>query len=823
LFSLFLPTLAQVHRILITKCSRPKPLIFFLSAFLLWVQPALAVNVLVYYHDDSGGLGTDLDRIGSALTFYGYTVTTINVAGSGYNPGPTASTGDNWSNYAQVWDCRFDDADAGSSCPAPLAADNFDANWQSTAVDYVEHYCGNLYLQGENSGYMERNEGNFEFLLTAGGLKTGFQACGSPSSNGTMYGGTAGTYPMAGPAGLAGVNITFADEGGIPDASPNYLNGTSLIDFGGAVFSDGETRLSASVWTGTAQMVNFTGCHVGSVVNFEDMDQWSGCCYTGAVGTNVADGFVRAVALYFVNHPCVCGTPTVTNTPTHPATNTATNTPTNTFTNTATNTTTNTPTNTATNSHTNTPTNTPTNTATNTPTNTSTNTPTNTFTNTATHTVTNTPTNSPTNTSTNTPTNTATNSATPISTNTAANTPTNSNTNTPTPTQTYTPTNTLTATPSSTPTGTPTSTPTHSPTDSMTPTASLTATASTTPTVTNTATPTATVTSTNTSTATGTPTLTATPTASVGVPGVYTVTIDIYNSAGEVVKTIRAQNENQPINNIALPAGNRITSLQGHGSTIQIYYDGTLIGTWDGSDNSGNSVTNGSYMIKVDSDSSAGVVTSVEQQATVNRQLSDITANIYNSSGELVRSLYAVVGEGSGVQMMNVSLSSTVMSLGSNRGAGASLLRIAVNTTDAPITLTWDGTNNSATDVTPGSYTLQVHWDDGQGQTADISRTVIVVGGGASGTVIAEPNALATGQTLTSFNGTGIADAWTLNAKIYTLAGELVASITGSPGTATAQWNAAGMASGVYIAAVQARDSNGGVLANQLLKLLVLH
>ena len=143
MFSLFLPTLAQVHRILITKCSRPKPLIFFLSAFLLWVQPALAVNVLVYYHDDSGGLGTDLDRIGSALTFYGYTVTTINVAGSGYNPGPTASTGDNWSNYAQVWDCRFDDADAGSSCPAPLAADNFDANWQSTAAAGLTYTRGN--------------------------------------------------------------------------------------------------------------------------------------------------------------------------------------------------------------------------------------------------------------------------------------------------------------------------------------------------------------------------------------------------------------------------------------------------------------------------------------------------------------------------------------------------------------------------------------------------------------------------------------------------------------------------------------------------------
>jgi hypothetical protein len=816
---------------------------------MLWVQPALAVNVLFYYHDDGGGLGTDLNRIGNALTFYGYTVTTKNVAASGYDPGPTATTGDNWASYAQVWDCRFDDANAGSGCPAPLAADNFDANWQSTAVDYVEHYCGNIYLQGENSGYMERNQGNFQFLLTAGGLKAGFQACGAPSGNGTMFGGTAGTFPMAGPAGLAGVNVTFADEGGIPDAAPNYLNGTSLKDFGGGTFGDGETRSSATVWTGAAQMVNFTGCNVGSVVNFEDMDQWSGCCYTGAVGTNVADGFVQAVALYFVNKPCVCASPTFTNTPTNTATNTVTATGTNTATNTATNSNTNTPTHTLTATPSSTPTGTPTNTATLTNTSTSTNTATetntathtatltstNTSTNTATNTALNTytPTNTPTITDTNTfsptgistPTGTSTNTATHTVVNTTTNSPTNTGTSTPTMTASPTATNTLKATPSSTPTGTATNTAVDTFTDTNTPTNTATDTSTNTPTHTATATFTNSPVNTNTFMVTLTPTMTSTvtPTASVGVPGAYTVNIDIYNSAGEVVKTIPVQDFSQPINSITLSTSNQITALRGAGSTIQIYFDGVLIGAWNGSGNSGNPVTNGNYMIKVDSDSSTGVVTSVEQQATVNRQLSDIAANIYNSSGELVRALYTVVGEGSNVQMMRVSLSSSVLSLESNTGVSASLLQIVVNTTGTPVTLTWDGTNNLATDVTPGTYEIELHWDDGEGQTSDITRSVQVVWGTGGGSVIAEPNVLTTGQTLTTFNGTGIANAWTLKAKIYTIAGELVKPITGLPGTAAAQWNAAGMASGIYIAAVQVRDSNGGVLENQLLKVLVLH
>jgi hypothetical protein len=96
--------------------------------------------------------------------------------------------------------------------------------------------------------------------------------------------------------------------------------------------------------------------------------------------------------------------------------------------------------------------------------------------------------------------------------------------------------------------------------------------------------------------------------------------------------------------------------------------------------------------------------------------------------------------------------------------------------------------------------------------------------GGVSGTVIAEPNVLEPDSTLTTtFNGSGIANAWMLNAKVYTIAGELVRSIPGTPGNASTQWTATGMASGVYIAAVEVRDASGGILEHQLLKILVLH
>jgi hypothetical protein len=101
---------------------------------------------------------------------------------------------------------------------------------------------------------------------------------------------------------------------------------------------------------------------------------------------------------------------------------------------------------------------------------------------------------------------------------------------------------------------------------------------------------------------------------------------------------------------------------------------------------------------------------------------------------------------------------------------------------------------------------------------------VVVMAGGSSGTVLAEPNVLTSQSTMiTNFNGMGITNASVVNAKVYTIAGELVQSIQGGAGTASAQWNATGMASGVYIVAIEVQDVNGGILEHQLLKVLVLH
>jgi uncharacterized repeat protein (TIGR01451 family) len=571
------------------------------------------------------------------------------------------------------------------------------------------------------------------------------------------------------------------------------------------------------------------------------------------------------------------GTPT--NTYTNTPANTATDSPTATVTNTplVTSTFTNTPTVTLTNTVTNSPTITDTATPTNTPTLTDTYTPTNTITNTATITNTNTATNTPTTT----PTFTVTSTATLTSTVTATNTITNTATVTATNTPTNTPTVTATFTSSPTPFAVVTmakhvSETTANPGDAVTYSIGITVTGTSANNVVVTdilpsgltfvsfgAIPAGAVTAANppnlqwtfpsplaigiyqltyvaqvnkslagekltnnaqlTFTGLSVPIISS---VSVQIPGQYTVNINIYNSAGEVVKTIPALEYSGPINGFTLQPNNQITTLQGPGSTVQIFYNGTLIATWDGTNNSENPVTNGIYQIKVDSTSSSGFLTSVTQQVMVNRQLSNITATIYNSAGEVVRTLYDVVSDASDVEMTNVNLSSQVISPGVPASGSLQELLITVVTSGTPVVLTWDGTNNSAAIVMPGSYTIQLHWDNGQeGGTTDISRTVVVIGGtGASGVVAAEPNVLQPGQMTTTFNGIGITNATALSVKIYTIAGQRVpATISQTPGAAIAQWTATGVASGLYLASVEVLNSNGGVIAHQTLKILVLH
>lgn len=315
----------------------------------------------------------------------------------------------------------------------------------------------------------------------------------------------------------------------------------------------------------------------------------------------------------------------------------------------------------------------------------------------------------------------------------------------------------------------------------------------------------------------------------VTVLGQYTIDVNIYNSAGEVVKTIVIQRFGQPINNISLSTTNRITTLQGPGSSIDIIYEGVVIGTWNGSNNSGQPVSNGTYRVQVDSVSPTGTVTSVSQQAVVNRNLGTLTVDIFNSAGELVRSLYTAVMDATDSELSTEEtvLGSNILKPGSPTSTSQGSvpdISILVDGGAGPMTLLWDGSNNEGTYVTPGAYTVQIHWAAGAAQERTVIQQVVVLSPqGLAGAVVIEPNVLGVKYGTTAiFNAFSIAGASSIRVRLYTLSGELVDDLTSPSGQPQVSWNASGTASGIYISAVTVLNSVGGVIRTERHKVMVL-
>jgi flagellar hook assembly protein FlgD len=178
--------------------------------------------------------------------------------------------------------------------------------------------------------------------------------------------------------------------------------------------------------------------------------------------------------------------------------------------------------------------------------------------------------------------------------------------------------------------------------------------------------------------------------------------------------------------------------------------------------------------------------------------------------------------------MTNVTLSSNILRpslTAPAAGAANNVATILIETSGTPVTLTWDGSNNSSSLVTPGVYTIDVHWNNGSGSTTNISREIIVMSGsGVSGIAVARPNVLnASNGMTTTFDATGVQSAYSIKVQVYTIAGQLIQTVISPQGTPQVQWNATGMASGIYIAVMEIDNSNGGILNRQRLKILLLH
>jgi uncharacterized repeat protein (TIGR01451 family) len=313
--------------------------------------------------------------------------------------------------------------------------------------------------------------------------------------------------------------------------------------------------------------------------------------------------------------------------------------------------------------------------------------------------------------------------------------------------------------------------------------------------------------------------------APITIAGEYQVKINVYNESGEVVKHILIATYSQPLNNVDIQINNLISTLNGK---IDIYYKGILIGSWNGTNDQNQPVTNGQYYVEIANIDPYGSVTTETKDVTVDRLVQTLNVLIYNEAGEVVRHLYQ--------QATNYSLQNEVVqmivssnTLNPNYSINTPTIQIQwSNSSGNKIGSTiWNGRNDSGTIVTNGQYFIEITSNTTNGAEEVVTQEVTVLSNGpTTGSIYAAPNILNHGQTKLVLKVSPPLGAgnWTLSqVRLYDVDGELVAHFSGSPNTNSASYNVAGLASGLYFAVVSLKDAQGDQLGRQVVKVVLLH
>lgn len=267
----------------------------------------------------------------------------------------------------------------------------------------------------------------------------------------------------------------------------------------------------------------------------------------------------------------------------------------------------------------------------------------------------------------------------------------------------------------------------------------------------------------------------------------YLIEITAYNSAGEIVRRITSEPAIGPMSDIKYIIGGKDgKDLVLSGDDLQIVIEGLetkeTIGkgasefTWDIRNEQSQYVNNGVYYIKIQETDAYGHVNTVTKQVTVERSADELELNIYNSAGEIVRSIR---------QQSQVWTGSTIALIMPDalylKPAGGN--EIKVQYTSNPLdTIVWDGRNGAGRLVGGGSYEIQVIIKK-NGVRIEVAKSVIIFTEDEQfiKEVKAYPNPL-------DLNAAGITFCWAqecpaglpegrMTVRVYNISGELVRSV----------------------------------------------
>lgn len=276
------------------------------------------------------------------------------------------------------------------------------------------------------------------------------------------------------------------------------------------------------------------------------------------------------------------------------------------------------------------------------------------------------------------------------------------------------------------------------------------------------------------------------------MPVPFHISVGIYNSAGEKVRTLYAGSAQTS----GLEAKLSANSLLG-GQSVLLLFGGQLGSgssslPWSGDNDQGQYVSAGIYYMRVESVDSFGKSTSVILPVNALGAPGGESVGIYNSAGERVASLALPAGFGTLVSVIPMHSSSAL-----GQGSGP-ITFLATDISGTTATLSWSGAGSQGAPVSSGTYSVQVNSSD-KGNSFHESRSFSIIKAGDP--LDLKPltkNPLGPADSILSIRYNPPPSGVT-RLYLYNGAGELIGQRGDESAAGHAEFDVHGLASGVYI------------------------
>ncbi|HTB22502.1 MAG TPA: T9SS type A sorting domain-containing protein [bacterium] len=309
------------------------------------------------------------------------------------------------------------------------------------------------------------------------------------------------------------------------------------------------------------------------------------------------------------------------------------------------------------------------------------------------------------------------------------------------------------------------------------------------------------------------------------VPEPYTVTVNIFNSAGELVRSLytgTSENSAEQAQVLATSGANggtqvNITGLDGNAGADLV---------WNSTNNGSQAVGAGVYTVQIQTKNNFGQIQTQTQMVTVMSAAGPASLSIFNSAGELVANLSgSLAGQSSapiGMSLVLPNGQSGVIAAAAGSPSGGLLIKVTF-ANGSTQTVPWSGLSSQGQPLQPGNYLATLSQAEPGSDTVVKSVPFVLLdtanssASGMANSALVIPNPVDANWFTVQFQPAGNDTAV---ARLYDLSGQLVAEGV-SDGTNSLRLSGT-WSGGVYLLDFEVHGVPAGVLARRVLKVAIV-